>query len=39
MSSLKFDVGFEDAGDGWVHAHVQELAEVHTQGQGWSTVV
>ena len=32
MSALKFNVVFEDAGDGWVYAHVQELPEVHTQG-------
>jgi len=34
MSALKFNVVFEDAGDGWVYAHVQELPEVHTQGEG-----
>jgi predicted RNase H-like HicB family nuclease len=34
MSPLKFNVVFEDAGDGWVYAHVQELPEVHTQGEG-----
>jgi predicted RNase H-like HicB family nuclease len=33
VSSLKFNVVFEDAGDGWVYAHVQELPEVHTQGE------
>jgi predicted RNase H-like HicB family nuclease len=33
MSALKFNVVFEDAGDGWVYAHVQELPEVHTQGE------
>jgi predicted RNase H-like HicB family nuclease len=34
MSALKFNVVFEDAGEGWVYAHVQELPEVHTQGEG-----
>ena len=34
MSGLKFNVVFEDAGEGWVYAHVQELPEVHTQGEG-----
>lgn len=34
MSELKFNVVFEDAGDGWVYAHMQELPEVHTQGEG-----
>jgi predicted RNase H-like HicB family nuclease len=34
MSALKFNVVFEDAGDGWVYARVQELPEVHTQGEG-----
>ncbi len=28
------NVVFEDAGDGWVYAHVPELPEVHTQGEG-----
>jgi predicted RNase H-like HicB family nuclease len=32
MSSLKFNVVYEDAGEGWVYAHVPELPEVHTQG-------
>jgi predicted RNase H-like HicB family nuclease len=34
MSALTFNVVFEDAGDGWVYAHVPELPEVHTQGEG-----
>ena len=34
MGALRFNVVFEDAGDGWVYAHVQELPEVHTQGEG-----
>lgn len=34
MSALKFNVVFEDAGDGWVYVHVPELPEVHTQGEG-----
>jgi predicted RNase H-like HicB family nuclease len=34
VSALTFNVVFEDAGDGWVYAHVPELPEVHTQGQG-----
>ncbi|MDX6620858.1 MAG: integrase/recombinase XerD [Gaiellales bacterium] len=33
MSSLKFNVVYEDAGEGWVYAHVPELPEVHTQGE------
>jgi hypothetical protein len=32
MSALRFNVVYEDAGDGWVYAHVPELPEVHTQG-------
>jgi predicted RNase H-like HicB family nuclease/DNA-binding Xre family transcriptional regulator len=32
--ALKFNVVFEGAGDGWVHAHVPELPEVHTQAEG-----
>jgi predicted RNase H-like HicB family nuclease len=28
-----FNVVYEDAGDGWVYAHVPELPEVHTQGE------
>jgi antitoxin HicB len=28
-----FNVVFEDAGDGWVYAHVPELPEVQTQGE------
>jgi predicted RNase H-like HicB family nuclease len=34
MSSFTFNVVYEDAGDGWVYAHVPELPEVHTQGEG-----
>lgn len=34
MSLLQFNVVFEDAGDGWVYAHVPELPEVQTQGHG-----
>ena len=34
VSALIFNVVFEDAGDGWVYAHVPELPEVHTQGEG-----
>lgn len=33
MAAHAFSVVFEDAGDGWVYAHVPELPEVHTQGQ------
>lgn len=33
MESHTFHVVFEDAGDGWVYAHVPELPEVHTQGE------
>ncbi len=29
-----FNVVYEDAGEGWVYAHVPELPEVHTQGEG-----
>lgn len=28
VSALKFNVVFEDAGDGWVYAHVSELPQV-----------
>jgi len=34
VSALSVNVVFEDAGDGWVYAHVPELAEVHTLGAG-----
>jgi predicted RNase H-like HicB family nuclease len=34
MSELTLNVVYEDAGDGWVYAHVPELPEVHTQGEG-----
>lgn len=34
MSALRFNVVFEDAGEGWVYAHVPELPEVQTQGEG-----
>jgi predicted RNase H-like HicB family nuclease len=33
MPAHTFDVVYEDAGDGWVYAHVPELPEVHTQGE------
>lgn len=32
MAAHSFSVVFEDAGDGWVYAHVPELPEVQTQG-------
>ena len=32
MGALTFNVVYEDAGEGWVYAHVPELPEVHTQG-------
>jgi predicted RNase H-like HicB family nuclease len=33
MTAHTFNVVYEDAGDGWVYAHVPELPEVHTQGE------
>jgi predicted RNase H-like HicB family nuclease len=33
MAAHSFSVVFEDAGDGWVYAHVPELPEVQTQGE------
>jgi predicted RNase H-like HicB family nuclease len=33
VSGLKFNVIYEDVGEGWVYAHVPELPEVHTQGE------
>jgi len=33
MNLRTFNVVFEDAGDGWVYAHVPELPEVQTQGE------
>lgn len=33
MDGLKFNAVYEDAGEGWVYAHVPELPEVHTQGE------
>ena len=33
MSALTFNVVYEDAGEGWVYAHVPELPEVQTQGE------
>lgn len=33
MSAHTFNVFYEDAGDGWVYAHVPEVPEVHTQGE------
>ncbi len=32
MTAHTFNALYEDAGDGWVYAHVPELPEVHTQG-------
>ena len=32
VSALTFNVIYEDAGEGWVYAHVPELPEVQTQG-------
>ena len=32
MGVLTFNVVYEDAGEGWVYAHVLELPEVQTQG-------
>jgi len=34
MSGLTFNVVYENAGESWVYAHVPELPEVHTQGEG-----
>ena len=34
VSALRFNVVYEDAGEGWVYAHVPELPEVQTQGEG-----
>lgn len=34
VSALRFNVIYEDAGEGWVYAHVPELPEVQTQGEG-----
>jgi len=31
--TVTLNVVYEDAGDGWVYAHVPELPEVHTQGE------
>jgi predicted RNase H-like HicB family nuclease len=33
MPAHTFNVVYEEAGDGWVYAHVPELPEVHTQGE------
>jgi predicted RNase H-like HicB family nuclease len=33
MAAHSFSVVFEDAGEGWVYAHVPELPEVQTQGE------
>lgn len=30
---MTFNVVYEDAGQGWIYAHVPELPEVHTQGE------
>jgi len=32
VSTLTFNAVYEDAGEGWVYAHVPELPEVQTQG-------
>lgn len=34
VSALRFNVVYEDAGEGCVYAHVPELPEVQTQGEG-----
>ncbi len=34
VSALRFNVVYEAAGEGWVYAHVSELPEVQTQGEG-----
>ncbi len=33
MSALTFNAVYEDAGEGWIYAHVPELPEVQTQGK------
>ena len=33
MTARTFSVVFEDAGDGWVYAHVPELPDVQNQGE------
>jgi predicted RNase H-like HicB family nuclease len=33
MSALTFNAVYEEAGEGWIYAHVPELPEVHTQGK------
>jgi len=33
MGNLTFNAIYEDAGDGWIYAHVPELPEVQTQGK------
>ena len=33
VSALRFNVVYEDAGEGWVYTHVPELPEVQTQGE------
>ncbi len=33
MRALTFDAVYEDAGDGWVYAHVPEFPEVHPKGR------
>lgn len=33
MAAHTFSAVLEDAGDGWVYAHVPELPEVQTQGE------
>jgi predicted RNase H-like HicB family nuclease len=33
VSALRLNVVYEDAGEGWIYAHVPELPEVQTQGE------
>jgi hypothetical protein len=33
LGALRFNVVYEDAGDGRVYAQVPELPEIHTQGE------
>jgi predicted RNase H-like HicB family nuclease len=33
VSALQFNVVYEDAGEGWVYAHVPELPDVQTHGE------
>ena len=36
MSALTFNVVLEDAGDGWVYAHVPELPRCIRKARAWS---